>query len=362
MQIGLTKKLQDQIAIKVDKGNEESDIFSWTANLITVNRRKTVVVINNLTRYGFVLYGLKAKEFKNIENLILDGIRECLKALRIDDTIIEKYICDGGAIAFTKTKGPKVVSMLNRVCICAEWFDDLFDKDNIYQRRVSKKMNRDLIKIHGSNDYGMPSEIMVSELKDFYSVEVIKCKAAELLVKLDLDVYFAERKVIVPLDIDFMELHKILQITYGWANYHLHDFLIYDKNDKCVLRIISTDEEELDVFSKYKVVYESDIMISEYINKGYKIIYEYDFGDDWRHEIIIQDLIENFDKNYPVCISVDGEAPPEDVGGVVGYKEFLEIMKNPNHPEYDSLKRWAQSQRYYMTDIKTVNRRLELEI
>ena len=49
-----------------------------------------------MNRYGFVLYGLNAKEFKNIEKLILEGIRQCFKDLRIDDAIIEKYLCDAG--------------------------------------------------------------------------------------------------------------------------------------------------------------------------------------------------------------------------------------------------------------------------
>jgi len=43
--IGCTKKLQDEIGIIAKSENEEKDLFSWSANVIKVNRRKTVVVV-----------------------------------------------------------------------------------------------------------------------------------------------------------------------------------------------------------------------------------------------------------------------------------------------------------------------------
>lgn len=361
MQIGLTKKLQDQTGIKVEAAAEENEIFSWSANLITVNRRKTVVVVNNMNRYGFILYGLKAKEFKNIEKLILEGIRHCLKDLRIDDAIIEKYLNDAETISFTKTKGPKVVSPLNAACTCATCLESIYDNDNIYQKNVSRKMNQDIIKMRGTNDYIRPLALMIIDLQNFYQHNIIKCRAVQLSVKLDLNIYSAERNIITPTNIDFEELHRIIQIAYGWADYHLHDFLICDSKGKGISKVISDDEDDAGIYSDMEIVNEKNIILSDYINKEYSIIYEYDFGDGWDHQVIIGDIIEDYDKYYPVCVSAVHDTPPEDVGGIPGYIEFLKVIENPNHPEYQHMKEWAESQHYYKSDIETINCRLNQE-
>lgn len=77
----------------------------------------------------------------------------------------------------------------------------------------------------------------------------------------------------------------------------------------------------------------------------------YDYGDNWEHEIVVQSTVTDYDKNYPACLLGEGNAPPEDVGGVSGYEEFLEIMKNPKHTEYENTRHWVQSQWYKEFDI-----------
>lgn len=62
MQIGCTKKLQDYLKEKISPVDVTIDpFFSWSASLVTVNRRKTIVIVNDYSRCGFVLYGVKAK-------------------------------------------------------------------------------------------------------------------------------------------------------------------------------------------------------------------------------------------------------------------------------------------------------------
>jgi hypothetical protein len=62
MQICCTKSLQTELGITPEVILEENDLFCWSAHIITVNRRKAVVAVNDSNRFGFVLYGLKAKE------------------------------------------------------------------------------------------------------------------------------------------------------------------------------------------------------------------------------------------------------------------------------------------------------------
>jgi hypothetical protein len=66
-----------------------------------------------------------------------------------------------------------------------------------------------------------------------------------------------------------------------------------------------------------------------------RIVYEYDFGDGWEHEIIVQKVIEEIElENLPYCVKGKGKCPPEDCGGIWGYLSLLEIAKKPGSDEY----------------------------
>ncbi len=180
------------------------------------------------------------------------------------------------------------------------------------------------------------------------------------------------RRVMVPADITFKRLHDVIQFSMGWKDYHLYDFNIKEEN----LRI-TCDEEviaEYEFYSKMQLTKENDphgfianilkikpklsskVKIDKYLAKGNSIEYIYDFGDYWRHDIILEEVVENYEHGYPICIDAEGACPPEDVGGIPGYKEFLEVIKDKNNPEYDRLKEWADSQYYKeIFDIERTN-------
>ena len=357
MIIGCTKKLQDEMGIIAKKGCEENDLFSWSANMVKVSRRKAVVVVNNSSRFGFILFGLKSKDFKRIDELMLQGIRRCLQDEKIKEEIIERYLSDAGTICFSKTKGPRYVSRLNRACECVGYFQDLLDLENIYQLKATREINIDLVKVSEFQDkYAF--ELLLTDFKQIYGDSIVKCEAANLLVKLDLEDNTVERKIIIPLDVDFRKLHEVLQIAFNWNDYHLYEFKVINEKGEQVLKIISEYEEYVDLQDECKVVRESEVLIKDYIKDDLKIQYCYDFGDNWQHEIILESIIPDYDKNHPICLEGIGDAPPEDVGGISGYEEFLEIMADPSHSEHETLKGWAASQRYKKFDICTVNRRL----
>lgn len=180
------------------------------------------------------------------------------------------------------------------------------------------------------------------------------------------------RRVIVPSEITFKRLHDVIQFSMGWKDYHLYDFNIKEEN----LRITCDEEAvaEYEFYSKMKLTKENDPhgfianilkvkpklsskgKIDKYLNKDKSIEYIYDFGDYWRHDIILEEIVENYEHGYPICIDAEGACPPEDVGGIPGYAEFLEVIKDKNNPEYERLKEWADSQYYKETfDIERTN-------
>ncbi|UNC91237.1 plasmid pRiA4b ORF-3 family protein [Candidatus Contubernalis alkaliaceticus] len=360
MQICLTKKLQSELGVAVENGSEDNDFFCWSANLITVNRRKTVVVVNDSNRFGFVLQGLKAKDFKIFRELVTEGIKKCLRDEKIKEETIERYIQSAGDPVFTKTRGRSYVARLNKACEYAGYFGDLFDPDIPYQKRVSDKMNNDYITVREKKEYEHPHILLLNDFEKFAGDPVISCEAVDLMVKLNLNSSTAWRRIVTPVDITFNQLHEILQVAFDWNSSHLYNFRITDESGQCVVEVVSEYEDMDGSFQDCETLLDYDVSLRDYLGEQYKIVYLYDYGDNWEHEIKEQRVIAGHDNNYPVCIMGEGNAPPEDVGGVHGYEEFLKIIADPQHEEHKSTLTWARSQWHRDFDIDIVNRRLRI--
>lgn len=101
---------------------------------------------------------------------------------------------------------------------------------------------------------------------------------------------------------------------------------------------------------------ESEKKLSDYLPA--RIVYTYDYGDDWVHQIEVEKTTEDAHSNKSVCLDGEGSAPPEDVGGEGGFEEFLHIIRDPNHPDYDHMMNWGLSQGYQPFEREMVNFRL----
>jgi len=92
-----------------------------------------------------------------------------------------------------------------------------------------------------------------------------------------------------------------------------------------------------------------------------KFLYEYDFGDGWEHELLVEKILPaEPGVGYPRCLKGKRACPPEDVGGVWGYADFLEIMRDPNHPEHEDMLEWVGGEfDPEVFDLEEVNAELE---
>lgn len=358
MQICCTKKLLTELGTTPEQVAEEKELFCWSAHLITVNRKKTLVVVNDKNRFGFILYGLKANDLKQLDKLILEGVRSSLRGEKIKHEIIEEYLQAAGDIVFTKTRGPQYVSRLNKVCILVDYFSDRLEPQSLNQINVSRFINNDLVRISKDSDYEHPYELLKQDFESFAGESIISCKAVELMIELNLGSRTAWRRIITPEDITFRQFHKILQVLFDWKNYHLYNFNLLNESGGSILRVASDMEEDYGFEQKCKTLLDTEVKLSDYIKKDCTILYCYDYGENWRHMVVVKDIIENNDKDYPVCLQGEGNAPPEDVGGIPGYEEFLKIMSDPDNEEYKTTGQWASSQWYKDFNIDLVNRRL----
>lgn len=134
------------------------------------------------------------------------------------------------------------------------------------------------------------------------------------------------RRFLIEDDILLPELHKVIQVIMGWTNTHLHIFETASRR---------FSDPEFDLGPEY--INERKVRLNELLrNEKDSIKYEYDLGDSWRHKLTLQKILPyEKGKVLPVYIKGKGECPPEDVGGVHGYYYMLDVIKDPEHPEYD---------------------------
>lgn len=139
------------------------------------------------------------------------------------------------------------------------------------------------------------------------------------------------RRLLVPGDVTLYDLHKIIQAAMGWMNCHLHQFIIGGE----YYGIPSEDDWEPMIDErKYRL---AEIAPTE----RSKFIYEYDFGDGWEHDVVVEKILPREpDGKYPYCLKGKRACPPEDVGGIWGYEEFLKAMKDPTHEEHETYVEW----------------------
>ena len=86
----------------------------------------------------------------------------------------------------------------------------------------------------------------------------------------------------------------------------------------------------------------TDLKIDDYIEK-YKIIeYNYDFGDNWQFLIKLKDIVDDY-FGYPTLLDGAETTPPEDVGGLPGFYEFLKVYRDQNHSDHKDVVAWQKS-------------------
>jgi len=133
------------------------------------------------------------------------------------------------------------------------------------------------------------------------------------------------------------KLHEHIQTAMGWTNSHLHQFEISKKR--------YGDPELLDDgFEDFECVDSTKTNLSQILPKTVKRIafkYEYDFGDGWEHEVLYEGSPPvDLKAKYPLCLEGERACPPEDCGGVWGYGDFLEAIRNPKHEEHENMLEW----------------------
>ena len=108
------------------------------------------------------------------------------------------------------------------------------------------------------------------------------------------------RSVVVPALATLGDLHRVIQIVFGWDGDHLHAFRVGSRNySDPSFGLEETGEEE-------------DVRVRDAFRGKITVGYEYDFGASWQHEIALQKVLPlDPATTYPVCVAFQGESPEE---------------------------------------------------
>ena len=149
------------------------------------------------------------------------------------------------------------------------------------------------------------------------------------------------RRILVPADYNFWDLHVAIQDAMGWTDSHLHHFEIKGKGKRKMVRIGMPDfygtGELPEVFPGWEIP-----MFHYFNDLGVGAKYMYDYGDGWEHSVTLEGYIYREKKvKYPMCIGGKRACPPEDCGGIHGYHNVVETLSNPFHPDHRDMRIWA---------------------
>ena len=140
------------------------------------------------------------------------------------------------------------------------------------------------------------------------------------------------RRVVVPKRITLSKLDRVIQIVMGWSDSHLHEFEIAGK------RYGIPDPDDA---WNASLLTDKRMSLAKSLGGADSFGYVYDFGDDWQHRIRVEKTLPAVAcLQVPFCVDGANACPPEDVGGALGYFEFLMAIKDPGHPEHKTMRDW----------------------
>ncbi len=177
----------------------------------------------------------------------------------------------------------------------------------------------------------------------------------QLKVSLAFSTPLVWRRIRVQGDISLAQLHEILQLSMGWSDLHAHRFLI----GKVFYAPSAQSDNWLETGERSESAYRLAALEND---MKWCFTYIYDFGDGWEHQIELEEsLPAGSGANHPILLAGERACPPENVGGIPGYEEFLTIINDPRHTHHKRMAAWYGADRFDPDhlDMTRINNRLK---
>lgn len=156
------------------------------------------------------------------------------------------------------------------------------------------------------------------------------------------------RRILVPRKITLRQLHWTLQTVMGWTDSHLHQFALPRQKFAGPTYGIGA-----------KVANEDRTELGELLwTVGASLLYEYDFGDGWRHELVLEEILLGDESFQQMCVAGKRCCPPEDCGGPQGFAELIEALGDADHPDHQEVSKWLGDFVPDSFSVEEINRKL----
>jgi hypothetical protein len=350
----ITKKLGEWLELsKLPSPPEVFDkLYSWRVNLTQEEDFEFIVFMNEASRY--VVAVNKPDKGKKLSEMLFETLRGTLLADNINPAVIDRYIAECGDVKNIRNLGRKETAWLNKATDNV-WFAMRDSDESFAISQTASSARVPPFTGAGFEEYYRPDEKFYSMLAE-YGLPLRKGTAFDLTARLDLDGKDAVRKLRVSSNMTFEQLHKVLQKAFGWKNCHLHSFGLFKEWSEDYYAMpdveLVTTEEDFESNPDAKLVH--GVMLLDYLPEFTKILYHYDFGDDWHHYIEIESVIDDCTDDLPLLLSGNGDAPPEDVGGTMGFAEFIRVYYDRKDDEHDFQTSWAKRQFWKPFEFESV--------
>ena len=152
------------------------------------------------------------------------------------------------------------------------------------------------------------------------------------------------RRIQVPADYSFWDLHVAIQSAFGWNDTHLHEFQV--PGGRWPERLFGIPDGDFAIADR-PTQPGWEHRIADFLTpQSPRIRYLYDFGDIWLHEVILEKCGQaEPGKRYPRCVAGARAAPPDDSGGVHGYAHLLSVLANPADEDHEAMQEWIRGVR-----------------
>ncbi|MGL5915664.1 MAG: plasmid pRiA4b ORF-3 family protein, partial [Culicoidibacterales bacterium] len=310
---------------------------------------------NDATRISFALYNVDDTDLTSFSTAVHEGIRQTFELYGYTPMQINQYFAAAGAVVMTKTRGPKSIGRLSSAMNEFLLMDVPINRYETYQLLFAQLTNQLIVRFNDRElepiealaeffdrfeqgeslnlDGTMVGQLEMNQAlktahvtnqEDLSVVSTEMQEAFDLLIRIDLDFSKPVRRIFVPKEKTFADLHEIIQAAYEWENRHLYQF----EGSQAGERYQIVPEEfanELDHFENVKIKIDKDTRLSELLKIGTEFTYVYDFGDEWRHRIFVRGMEQTATTK---CVLALGTRPPEDIGGSIGFDFMLEMLAN----------------------------------
>jgi hypothetical protein len=164
--------------------------------------------------------------------------------------------------------------------------------------------------------------------------ELNRDRIAILRIELEMTEPLIWRRVAVPASINFKVLHNVIQAVMGWLDYHVWEFIVGNE-------VYTTPHPDNET-SERRVRNAAATTLTSGLKRGLSSFeYVYDLGDHWRHKIVVEEIRDaEPGVLYPVFLGGERRCPPEDIGGIPGLEEFLEIVAGSDKEEKREALAW----------------------